>query len=321
MIIDSSSRPNIQSSTPTIQNSKTSEGYGTTGTLSEAEQRRAYDALSRACHDRQILESQGYILPGSIRADMEEITSVLYVHFQETPKPSSKTTKANKRKAVAIHCDRVLVHVNQPAVAIISAVDVLTGDILINAYVNPAKKVFDWRTDITGINGSKMRSAVRNKQTLNGWQIARSRLFSFIDSNTILVGHEVQNTLGVLGIFHDRIVDTAILTAQAVFGTNNSQFPRKWRLEHISSTLFLREMSAVNGYSNCLERAQVAREIALCVQEGVVLTSWGTQARIEYKYEQQQNVELIKQKIHNLLAEHRLTKNVKVGILIEGLDD
>jgi hypothetical protein len=213
------------------------------------------------------------------------------------------------------------VYIDRPTVALISAVDTLTGDVLLNAYVSPGgNKVSDWRTDITGINRSKMRRTERDKQTLSGWQDARHRLFSYIDSNTILVGHELQTSLAVLGIFHQRILDTRILTAQAAFGKNVSKFPITWGLEHISRTLFHEEMSAVDGYHNCLERTRVSREIALCVQVEVLLKSWGEKARNEYKCEQQIKSEMIKQSIDELLAEYRVTKTVKVGILIEGLD-
>ncbi|CRG86376.1 hypothetical protein PISL3812_03382 [Talaromyces islandicus] len=315
------SAPHTESLTPsTGDSSSVSKAWEAFSMLSESEQERTYSALSHACHGHQLLESQGYILPGSIRADMKEITSLLYVDFRGTPHPSSRLTKTSKRKAVSLHCERVLVLENRPTVALISAVDTLTGDVLLNAYVNPTKKVFDWRTDITGINSSKMRRTVKDKQALNGWQDARDRLFSHIDSNTILVGHELQNSLGVLGIFHPRVVDTAIATAQAAFGENALQFPTMWGLEYISRTLLHQEMGAVDGYRNSLERARVSREIALCIRSEGLLKSWGTQVRIEYHHEQQIKAEEIKQSIGELLAEHRLAKKVKVGILIEGLD-
>lgn len=295
-------------------------GWDTFSVLSETEQGKIYSTLSQTCHGRDLMKSQGFILPESIRVDLREVTSLIYADFREAPKPSSQSSNTVKRKVVTLHCEKVLVYIDRPTVALISAVDTLTAEVLLNAYVSPGRKVFDWCTDITGINKTRMRRTERDKQTLNGWEDARQRLFSYIDSNTIIIGHELRNTLAVLGIFHERVVDTAILTAQAVFGKTTLQFPKTWGLEHISRTLLHQEMSAVDGYRNCLERARVSREIALCVHSEPLLESWGTQTRIEYQDGQHMKAEEIKQSIEELLAEHRLTKNAKVGVLIEGLD-
>ncbi|CAF3496827.1 unnamed protein product [Fusarium graminearum] len=64
---------------------------------------------------------------------------------------------------------------------------------------------------------------------LHGWEEARSRLFELIDKDTVIVGHALRNDLKSLRVAHDNIVDTAVLTSQAVFGTES--LGRYWSLK------------------------------------------------------------------------------------------
>ncbi|KAL3460268.1 hypothetical protein BJX64DRAFT_290430 [Aspergillus heterothallicus] len=83
--------------------------------------------------------------------------------FLQTPGPS--TRQPNKRKAIAL--DREMVGIgpkgNQDALAFLSAVDFVTGEVLINSYVRPPEKVKQWRSRISGVTASKMAAAVSNR--------------------------------------------------------------------------------------------------------------------------------------------------------------
>lgn len=202
--------------------------------------------------------------------------------FQATPTPPLDA-EAHKRKAVSLDCEMVTLHSGTNEVAFLSAVDVLTGEVLINAYVMPSQRVRNWNTRSSGITPALMNRAGKNgKAIMGGWKAARQLLWTFVDADTVLIGHAIQNDLNVLGMYHYKIVDSAILTAEAVFISFHSTrtLSRTWSLKTIAKELLGYEIQNRRTGHIALEDTFAARDVVIwCIQHPEEFKSWAEDAR------------------------------------------
>ncbi|KUL91639.1 hypothetical protein ZTR_01043 [Talaromyces verruculosus] len=247
--------------------------------LPDTEQETIYQALLAACHTVEVLNAEQYTLQVSTERKLH--TNVPYSKFRQTPPALIQP----KRKVVAIDCEMVGLWKNTDCVALLCAVDVLTGETLLNTYVNPVSKVLAWRSTVSGVTRQSMSEAIEQGRALRGWAAARDALWEYIDAETIIVGHALQNDLNVLGIFHPRIVDTAILASQVVFPeTRDKKFPESYGLKRLLlSWLNMTIQTGKKGH-DCLEDTLATRELAIwCARNPHVLKSWGSQMRVAYE--------------------------------------
>jgi hypothetical protein len=136
--------------------------------------------------------------------------------------------------------------------------------------------VTDWRTDITGITSAGMNSAVSKGTVLRDWTACRSELRKYIDSNTILVGHSLNNDLKALRIKYTTIVDSSILTSLAI-----SSGQRRLGLVEICRELPKIEIRVVGTIHDSLEDTFAAREIVLwCLKHPIKLNEWANKKKI-----------------------------------------
>ncbi|KAJ5263645.1 Exonuclease RNase T/DNA polymerase III [Penicillium angulare] len=166
--------------------------------------------------------------------------------------------------------------------AFLSVVDLLTGKILISRYVVPSEEVVDWRSEFSGITKDTMNSAILSGAVFSGWLEARDKLWELMDDSTILVGQSLKFDLEVLGICHANIVDTAILTAEAVFPSiiPTKPLPRMWSLKSLAKDFLSLEIQNSNIGHSALEDAYAAREIAIwCSRNPEGLKLWAEKAR------------------------------------------
>lgn len=131
-----------------------------------------------------------------------------------TPRPDPARPK---RKAVVLDCEMVGSRPGRPEQVIsVSAVCFLTGETLVDALVEPAEQVRGWRSKVHGITRATVAAAVASgRALLGGRQAAAAALLEHVDENTVLVGHALRGDLRALGLAHARVVDSAILTAEA----------------------------------------------------------------------------------------------------------
>lgn len=163
----------------------------------------------------------------------------------------------------------------------ICAVDVLTGQILIDKLVRPSERVVDWRTRYSGVSYPAIKAAEASGRLLRGWQAARAELLSYIDADTILVGHGLHNDLHVLRLAHSKIVDTALQTAEAVYG-ENGRFGRIWGLKELAKELTNLAIQAGKRGHDCIEDTLATREIALwCICSPRELAGWSLRTKLE----------------------------------------
>jgi DNA polymerase III epsilon subunit-like protein len=93
----------------------------------------------------------------------------------------------------------------------LSAIDYLTGEVLINNLVKPDQPMQHLNTKWSGVTFDQLNEAVRNKTTLRGKAGARKLLWKFVGPDTILVGHSVHNDLKALKWIHTNIVDSYVV--------------------------------------------------------------------------------------------------------------
>ena len=226
------------------------------------------------------------MLPEHSYANPDPYVAARYRSSAPTPPNSSSIPK---RRAVALDCEMAGLSNGMDEVIVLSAVDYLTGEILINTLVRPRERIMDWRTRWSGVTSGHMKHAISRGTALNGWQEARDEMWNFIDEDTVLVGHALKGDLEVLRMIHVRIVDTMILT-QTTTGHGGS---RMWGLKELSKVFLNKEIQGGGRRGHdCLEDTLATREVALwCTREVEKLADW---ARVQRVREEEKWVEKMK---------------------------
>ncbi|KAI5197429.1 hypothetical protein AUEXF2481DRAFT_2756 [Aureobasidium subglaciale EXF-2481] len=141
-----------------------------------------------------------------------------YQGFDNAPRFSS-TNSATKRRAIALDCEMAGGRNGDGFVdqlIQLTAIDYLSGEVLISALVRPVLDITQWRTNIHGVSRGVMAKATRDGTALQDMVHAREVLFSLMDQDTILVGHALKHDLTVLKIVHSRCVDSELLAKAAI---------------------------------------------------------------------------------------------------------
>jgi hypothetical protein len=117
-----------------------------------------------------------------------------------------------------------------------------------------------------------MAEAIKKGTTLDGWMEARSKLLELIDAETVLVGHALVNDLDILRVVHTRVVDSAILTRNALGRFKGIQFP----LQSLAKSL--QEITTQNNKRErhiVLWNVMTARELVIwSVKNPAALRAW-----------------------------------------------
>ncbi|KAI8627194.1 ribonuclease H-like domain-containing protein [Xylariaceae sp. FL1651] len=190
--------------------------------------------------------------------------------------------------ALVIDCEMVALEGQISDLVRLAVVDFATGDVVLNTLVQPTGHVIDWRARVSGVNPAILRAAKGDSNTtvLRGWPEARQKIFTLADSNTILVGHALPNDLKALRIAADRVVDTLVLTAKAVFGLSDVTFPRKWSLKTLCKELMGINIQNARLGHDCVEDALATRELILwCLSHPQELQAWGKTTRVVFEKE------------------------------------
>ncbi|KAF2998103.1 hypothetical protein E8E14_005094 [Neopestalotiopsis sp. 37M] len=204
--------------------------------------------------------------------------------FLCAPPPSNHPA----RQVVAMDCEMVGVFAGGPEerrerseLGQVCVVDVLNGEILMNKLVLPAERVMNWRKRFSGLSYPLMLQAGKEGRLLYGWEAAREELCNYINSDTIIIGHGLENDLHMLRLAHGNIVDTSVQTAEAVFG-NKERFERIWKLKDLAKALPKITIQNSRQGHDCVEDTLATREVALwaiCFPEQ--LEAWASQMRSE----------------------------------------
>ncbi|KAJ6171259.1 hypothetical protein N7470_000326 [Penicillium chermesinum] len=175
---------------------------------------------------------------------------------------------------------------HRQALAFLSAIDALTGEVLISRLVQPSERVLHWRTRHSGVTASLMSKAVASGEAVKNWKTARQMLWALVDSETVLIGHSLKHDLQVLGMRHPKIVDSAILTAEAVFPDPlvTGTMTRLWSLKKLAKAFLGADIQVGKNGHAALEDAFASRDIVVqCIRRPAQLEEWAKRMRVEEK--------------------------------------
>lgn len=213
--------------------------------LSDSEQETLLSRLEDACHDHDTLTSAAY--QGSrVRAPR-----------------ANPNSNSGKRRVVAIDCEFVgTTKHNISVLAQVCAVDVLTGEVLLDFLVEPGHRKVIYRTRHSGLTGHIFHRYREMGLVLPDVAAAQEALFEFVDRDTILVGFAMENDFEMLGISHWRVFDTQLAVREAELKASRV-LPKRWSLQSLSSQFLGRRVQQSSRGHNCLEDAFAARELML----------------------------------------------------------
>ncbi|KAF5613078.1 RNA exonuclease 3 [Fusarium tjaetaba] len=239
-----------------------------------------HNRLILQCHSPERLKKEGYILgrDGCSNGGLAAITN-------ETRMPPYPDPLWPKRKAAALNCEMVGVRSGDSEIISIRIIDFSTGEVLVNTLVKPMEPIIQWRTNVHGICPATLSTAASQGRVLYGWEAIRQQLFKHINTETVIVGQSLQKDLKGLRVSHAKIFDTAIVTAEAVFGPD-ADFGRRWSLQSLCADLLKLCIRKGPNAHDALEEAMAAREVALwCICYPDRLKRWAERARKKHNTE------------------------------------
>ncbi len=213
------------------------------------------------------------------------LRAMKHKEFLQTPAASAGEPKF---RAVALDCEMAGIAGGAGEVILLCVTDYVTGALLLNRLVCPREKITQMRSSIHGISKYTLDNAILQGQALSGWEEARSELWKYIDNNTILVGHALEHDLDALRIIHPRIVDSAILSRNAV-GIRRI----RCGLQTLCSEILNVEIRKNNGgIHDCLEDVLATREVVLfCTRNKEAFQSWAeVKEREEMRLEKEREI-------------------------------
>jgi len=247
------------------------------------QQATALSLLAQQCHLPKFLQKIEY-LPSPYN-DEESLDDQGVQNFERSPSSSSNP----KRKAIVLSSHKAIISGGKNEILLLSAIDYITGEVLISHLVLPDGQVDDWRSSTTGITLSVMTDVIKKGfAVLNGWRAAREALWLLIDSNTVLVGHTLRHDLDALRMIHGCGVDAAILAQKSTGGTLSKRYTE---LDNLCRELLKVEFQARSERGlDCLEMAFATRELVLwSISNEAKLAAWAKQKNKD----QQRDMELV----------------------------
>lgn len=127
------------------------------------------------------------------------------------------------------------------------------GRLVYDCFVRPECSIVDYNTRFSGITAKDLNSRKAVTKTLKDVQ---NDLMGFINADTILVGHGLENDLRALRIIHSTVVDTAVTFP------HYSGLPYRRSLKNLVSTCLKRDVQCGWGHNSC-EDARAAMELML----------------------------------------------------------
>lgn len=126
------------------------------------------------------------------------------------------------------------------------------GRLVYDSFVKPDCSIVDYNTRFSGITAKDLSK----KATTKTLKDVQNDLMGFINADTILVGHGLENDLRALRIIHSTVVDTAV-----TFPHYNG-LPYRRSLKSLTSNFLKRDIQSSWGHNSC-EDARAAMELML----------------------------------------------------------
>ncbi|KAL0208378.1 hypothetical protein P9112_010965 [Eukaryota sp. TZLM1-RC] len=185
--------------------------------------------LEQLLMDRTDLESNNYPLSGHVGSSTNQLTKSPCPTYVDT----ESHTAEHPEPIVAIDCEMVKCGF-YTELARASVVN-FDGEIIIDLLVKPSLPITDYVTSYSGITPEILEGVTRTAQE------ARDEILKYIDGNTIIVGHSLENDLHSLGLIHHKVIDTSILFPHP-YPNSDKGFIRKYSLkmlanQHLDATI------------------------------------------------------------------------------------
>lgn len=131
----------------------------------------------------------------------------------------------------------------------VSVVDT-EGAVLYDTLVHPREEVTDYLTEFSGITAEQLCDVHTSLSDV------QSRLLEILSEKSIIVGHSLENDLAALKLFHDRVIDTALIYP------HSNGWPHRNGLASLSSRLLHRQLKRHGGHDSIAD-ARTSLELAL----------------------------------------------------------
>lgn len=236
-----------------------------------------WSTLPAQAHSATMAALTSLIVPG-VPSSPNAVNTFKSLDAQPPLEPSKSCTK---RQAIVLDCEMVGVGPGGSISALgrLSAIDFLTGELLIDKLVQPPRIVTKWRTQWSGITAASMQAARDSGEVLEGAAAARELISRHMDDETVLVGHALYNDLAVLGIQHEKVVDSASMVEAAVgYGVRIMLGLKKLCKELLGISV---QEDGRKGHDS-IEDVLATRELVLwCMEHPKVLRGWGAKRKNE----------------------------------------
>ncbi|KMV65762.1 hypothetical protein M970_070330 [Encephalitozoon cuniculi EcunIII-L] len=168
-----------------------------------------------------ILRDGGYdgIIPSLEYVRMDNLPLIPMVRFEDvyrsgifvdskSPQPEIDVSKYRRAHVPALH-DIVALDVEKVRTKMgkepgrVTMVD-CNGEVIYDKIVKPKEPVVDYLTKYSGLTKEVVDRGI-------DIEIVRNEVLDFIGTNTVIIGHGIENDLSSLRLYHDKIIDTAHL--------------------------------------------------------------------------------------------------------------
>ncbi|KAL3465203.1 ribonuclease H-like domain-containing protein [Aspergillus heterothallicus] len=232
------------------------------------EQQAILEKLASKCHSAATLASARFPIGPSTAPPPATITN----NNNSITKSTTPFKPTRKYAALAIDCEMVGIDPqNTSHLGQVVAVDILTGKTVLDICVQPPVTVRNWRNNKSGLSPAIFREYKKRGKLVAGVTSAQNALYNLIDTETILVGHALENDIRALGIVHGRLVDTQILMRELVADKAGFEPCRSWGLKMLALHILGRDIQdnrgkgGGGGQHNCMEDTIATRDLALAV--------------------------------------------------------
>ena len=138
----------------------------------------------------------------------EEKQALLPYQFTKELFTTTSTSTKSKSRVLGIDCEMGFTTKGFELMRI-TAIDYFTSKTVLDIFIKPIGEIVDFNTRYSGIH--------ELTDDFLSWEQLMEKLGEIMDSETILIGHGLENDMNAMRLIHENIIDTSIL------------FPNKWK--------------------------------------------------------------------------------------------
>ncbi|ODQ78811.1 hypothetical protein BABINDRAFT_162494 [Babjeviella inositovora NRRL Y-12698] len=149
-----------------------------------------------------------------------------FIRVDSFPAARAKTSSF---KALGVDCEMGYTSWGFEAIRV-TFVDYLTGKTVYDTLVKPQGEVIDLNSQFSGVSHIP-------PGTDSFEEVFRNKMFEYMDQNTILIGHGLENDVNVMRIIHDKIVDTSVLYPRNLTARRSRRSLKQLAFQYLSRVI------------------------------------------------------------------------------------